>query len=74
MRIGGHEPTLSETELLILRALARGHQSKEIAAELERSRATIEFYIRMLYAKLHARSRAHLVARAFEIGLIRALS
>ena len=70
MRTPARQPLVSQTELQILQSLARGNQSKEIAGELDRSRATVEFYIRMLYAKLRARSRAHLVARAYETGLI----
>ena len=71
-RIGGSMTTasLSTMEMSILTALASGLQSKEIASELDRSRATIEFYIRILFVKMDARSRAHLVARAYEAGLI----
>ena len=62
---------LSEIEISIIHALARGLQSKEIANELNRSRPTIEFYIRMLFVKMNARSRAQVVARAYEIGLLK---
>ena len=62
--------SLSEIELAIVKALARGMQSKEIAATLDRSRPTIEFHIRMLFAKMDARSRAQIVARGFELGLL----
>ena len=61
---------LSEIELSIIRGLARGLQSKEVARELDRSRGTIEFYIRMLFVKLEARSRAQVVARAYELGVL----
>ncbi len=60
---------LSGIELSVLRGLADGLQSKEIATRLGRSRATIEFHIRVLYGKLDARSRAQLVARAFQARL-----
>jgi DNA-binding CsgD family transcriptional regulator len=62
--------SLSEIEFAIVRALAQGMQSKEIAASLDRSRPTIEFHIRMLFAKMQARSRAQIVARGYEIGLL----
>ena len=62
--------SLSEIELAIVRALARGMQSKEIAHTLDRSRPTIEFHIRMLFAKMEARSRAQIVARGYELGLL----
>lgn len=64
--------SLSSMELSIINALANGLQSKEIASDLDRSRATVEFYIRVLFIKLDARSRAHLVARAYETGLLSA--
>jgi NarL family two-component system response regulator YdfI len=61
---------LSPIERSVVRALADGKQSKEIAQSLERSRATIEFYVRSLYIKLDAKSRAQIVARAFERGIL----
>jgi DNA-binding NarL/FixJ family response regulator len=61
---------LSAIELAVIDGLSRGLQSKEIASELNRSRPTIEFHIRMLFVKLEARSRAHIVARAYALGLL----
>lgn len=61
---------LNEIEKTVLRALAEGMQSKEIARELGRSKATVEGYIRVLYIKLDAKSRAQLVARAFQHGIM----
>lgn len=57
-------------ELIILRALANGAQSKEMAGLIKRSRATVEFHIRSLFLKLNARSRPHLVAQAFRSGVL----
>ena len=62
--------TLTSVELSIIRALAEGMQSKEIATELGRSRATVEFYVRLLYVKFDARSRAQVVARSYELGIL----
>lgn len=61
---------LSELEVAIVRALAQGLQSKEIANALECNRTSIEFRIRTLFVKLEARSRAQLVARGYDIGLL----
>lgn len=61
---------LSAIELAILRDIASGYHSKEIAVRLGRSKPTIEMYVRMLCAKLAARSRAHLVSRAYEMELL----
>ena len=64
--------SLSEIEVAIVRALAAGLQSKEIASALDRSRPTIEFHIRMLFVKMEAKSRAQIVARGYELGLLEA--
>ena len=64
------EHDLTPHEVAILRALADGAQSKEMAALIQRSRGTVEFYIRSLFLKLNARSRAHLVAQAFRSGVL----
>lgn len=61
---------LSAVEYEVIRGLACGLQSKEIAAKLKRSRPTIESYVRVLYIKFDARSRAHLVARAIATGAL----
>jgi DNA-binding CsgD family transcriptional regulator len=54
----------------VISRLARGMQSKEIAASLGRSKPTVESYIRALYIKLNARTRAELVAKAIRSGAI----
>lgn len=61
---------LSSMEFTILKALANGMQSKEIAAAVNRSTATVELHVRTLFARFDARSRAHLVACALRSGAI----
>lgn len=61
---------LSEIDIAIVRALADGLQSKEIASVLARSRTSIEFRIRTLLVKMEAKSRAQLVARGYEAGFL----
>jgi len=61
---------LSDIEVAIVRALADGLQSKEIACALDQSRNSIEFRIRTLLVKMEAKSRAQLVARGYEAGLL----
>jgi DNA-binding NarL/FixJ family response regulator len=61
---------LSPMELKIIKGLANGMQSKEIAAIVKRSTATVELRVRGLFAKFDARSRAHLVACALCVGAI----
>ena len=63
-------PELSTIEVQILECLAQGLQSKEIASVVGRRKPTVEGYIRTLYLKLGARSRAHLVAQAYCHGLL----
>lgn len=59
----GDELQLSDRETEVLRLLARGHRSKEIAAELNIGVGTVNTHVRHIYEKLHVRSRAEAVAR-----------
>lgn len=61
---------ISTMEMAVLRGLANGLQSKEIAVALKRSKPTVELYVRTLYAKFNAKSRAHLVALALCAGVL----
>ncbi|HEV3086956.1 MAG TPA: helix-turn-helix transcriptional regulator [Candidatus Elarobacter sp.] len=61
----------SAVELEILKGLANGMQTKELALALRRSPATVEHYVRILSAKTGARSRAQLVAAALGVGVLR---
>jgi LuxR family transcriptional regulator len=63
-------PSLTQRELCILEALSQGADGKELARTIGRSRGTAEADIRVLYRKLDARSRHHLVARAFRLGIL----
>ena len=60
---------LSAREVEVLRLLAGGHTSKEIAAQLVLSVHTIERHIANLYAKIGARRRAEATAFALRHGL-----
>lgn len=61
---------LNQFEMAILIALSNGLQSKDIARETCRSVATVEAYVRILCGKLDARTRTHLVANAFRLGIL----
>lgn len=54
---------LSPREQEVLRLLAKGHRSKEIADELAVGLGTVNTHVRHIYEKLHVRSRAEAVAR-----------
>lgn len=67
---GAGAVTLTEREQEVLRAIARGERSKEIAAHLGISERTVKSYLSSIYAKLEVDSRAAAVARAIERGLL----
>jgi DNA-binding NarL/FixJ family response regulator len=64
------ELKLTTKEIAIIMGLADGQQSKEIARAVNLSKASIDTYIRILYGKLGARSRAQLVALAYGAGIL----
>lgn len=57
------QPQLSPREEEILRLLATGNRSKEIADRLGIGIGTVNTHVRHIYEKLHVRSRAEAVAR-----------
>jgi DNA-binding NarL/FixJ family response regulator len=61
---------LSQRELGVLRQLADGYKTIEIAMELAYSERTIKNSIQALTARLHLRNRSHAVAYAVRQGLI----
>lgn len=63
-------PAFSDLEISIIRLLARGKSSKEIAAELFLGYGTVRVYISRMYASTGLKSRAQLVAHALRHNLI----
>lgn len=61
---------LSSIEIAILKGIANGMSSKEIAVLIKRSVGAVEANIRTMFAKFDARSRAHLVAQSFCFQII----
>jgi DNA-binding NarL/FixJ family response regulator len=61
---------LSERELVVLRLLADGFSTAEIASELAYSESTIKLAIHELTSRLRLRNRSHAVAFALRAGLI----
>lgn len=66
----GLDVTMTHREIQALNNLAEGRTSPEIAAILEVSSNTIDWYVTSLQGKLKARNRNHAVALAFRQGLI----
>lgn len=61
---------LTAIEIAILHHIAAGYQSKEIATMINRSKPTVESYVRLLAAKFGARSRAHLIVICLREGVL----
>lgn len=61
----------SEREIDILKAMAQGYTSKEIAEHLFISENTVEAHRKRLFHKLGARNVANLIYKAIEQGYIK---
>jgi DNA-binding NarL/FixJ family response regulator len=62
---------LATRELEVLRGMADGLPNKEIGKGLYIAEDTVKTHARRLFRKLGARDRAHAVATAFRLGLLR---
>ncbi len=69
-RIGRRRVELSEREVEILAAVARGLSNRDIASELIISEATVKTHLVHAFTKLDVDSRTAAVARAREEGLL----
>lgn len=61
---------ISDRELAVLREIAGGHSTKEIAARLHVSPNTVKTHVARLLEKLGARRRTDALRRARELGLV----
>jgi DNA-binding CsgD family transcriptional regulator len=69
-RDGSARQALSDREREVLRLVAIGHTSNEIATKLSLSVQTVNTHIRNIYRKLHVKSRAQAVNLAAHQRLI----
>ena len=63
-------PGLTERELTILTAVARGLTTKAISSELWLSEHTVKFHLTNIYRKLGVANRSGAVRQAYERGLV----
>jgi DNA-binding NarL/FixJ family response regulator len=66
------DAVLTERELDVVRALARGRTNAEIAGDLFVSLSTVKTHLAHVQAKIGARNRVEVAAWAWESGLVRA--
>lgn len=66
---GGRLDALTERELEVFTAVARGFSNAEIAEELHMSVATAKTHVSRILSKLDARNRTQLVVIAYQSGL-----
>jgi DNA-binding NarL/FixJ family response regulator len=63
-------PALNERERRVLRLVADGHQTREVAAELCYSERTIKNVLHDVVIKMNVRTRSQAVAQAVRQGMI----
>lgn len=66
----GRVESLTDREVEVLQAVARGGTNRDVAKDLQVSEATVKTHLLRLYPKLGVRDRAAAVRVAFERGLI----
>ena len=67
---GTRSTGLTERELAILQALARGLSNEAIAKELWIARQTVKFHVRNIYRKLGVSNRTEAARYAYQHGLV----
>ncbi|MDB5697569.1 MAG: DNA-binding response regulator [Alphaproteobacteria bacterium] len=64
------DENLSPRETDVLRAIARGHRNKQVAANFGISEETIKMHVKNIFVKLGATDRTHAVTIAIQRGII----
>jgi DNA-binding NarL/FixJ family response regulator len=62
---------LSERQRQILRLIAQGYADAEVARQLCIAEVTVRSHVHHLLTRLNARNRAHAVATAYRLGIVR---
>jgi len=71
---GGSAPTLARRELEVLRLIASGCSTKDVASALDLRPKTVMHYTSSLYRKLEVHNRAQAVSAAWRLGLLESRS
>jgi len=61
---------VTESEMRVLTALARGLSNKQIAAELFITEQTVKFHLTNIYRKLHVANRTEATRYAYQHGIV----
>ena len=69
-RHGPRAAGLTDREISILKALAKGLSNDEIAKEFWVARQTVKFHLTNIYRKLEVRNRAEAIRKAYSFGLV----
>lgn len=69
-RNGKKEGSLSKRELEVMRQVALGESTKEIAGFMNLSELTITQYVKSAIKKLHAKNRSHAISILYQEGIL----
>lgn len=61
---------LSKREFEVMKQIANGFSTKEVAANLSLSELTVKQYVKLARDKLNATNRAHAVANMYRLGIL----
>lgn len=60
---------LTEREKEVMRYIAMGYSSKEVADKLNRSKRTVDFHLENIYHKLEVHNRIHALNKIKKLGI-----
>lgn len=69
--VAGERVSLSPRELSVLQQIARGHSNRQIATAMTITSATVDTYVRRLFAKLDTNDRTEATLKALSLGMLR---
>lgn len=61
---------LTSREVEVLKSLAKGHNTRKIANQLNISSATVNNHVKHILTKLHAHTRLEAIRHAESVGVI----